>query len=202
MGYEKMKGWAFERTWARVARLGRAWTTDDEKLSNAAYTVMSGPSQLGTSCTTYLYQVIRSRIHPTRRWCARIIVQLRRPSRIRSTHDGFSIPSFSAEASSHIFINLLASYPAHRSRIRFRCRDCRSYQSDMVSQCPDVHRASQLSRSSSWNLELAGSTGTSLVIFGVRSGRQPLQSLGRDDGPCYAVMSSSPTHLMGSYMQY
>ena len=32
MGYEKMKGWAFERKRWRVAKLGRAWTTDDEKL--------------------------------------------------------------------------------------------------------------------------------------------------------------------------
>ena len=32
MGYEKDKGCAFERQRRRVARLGRAWTTDDEKL--------------------------------------------------------------------------------------------------------------------------------------------------------------------------
>jgi hypothetical protein len=32
MGYEKMKGWAFERKRRRVAKLGRAWTTDDERL--------------------------------------------------------------------------------------------------------------------------------------------------------------------------
>jgi hypothetical protein len=31
MGYEKMKGWAFERKQQRVAKLGRAWTTDDYK---------------------------------------------------------------------------------------------------------------------------------------------------------------------------
>lgn len=62
MGYEKMKGWAFERKRRRVAKLGRAWTTDDEKLSNTAYTVMSGASKLGALCTTYPYQVIRSRI--------------------------------------------------------------------------------------------------------------------------------------------
>jgi hypothetical protein len=30
----------------------------------------------------------------TRRWRSHIVVQLRRPSRIHSTHDGFSIPSF------------------------------------------------------------------------------------------------------------
>jgi hypothetical protein len=31
MGYEKIKGWAFERKRQRVAKLGRAWTTDDNK---------------------------------------------------------------------------------------------------------------------------------------------------------------------------
>jgi len=32
MAYEKMKNWAFERKQRRVAKLGRAWTTDDDKL--------------------------------------------------------------------------------------------------------------------------------------------------------------------------
>ena len=32
MGYEKMKNWGFERKRRRVAKLGRAWTTDDDKL--------------------------------------------------------------------------------------------------------------------------------------------------------------------------
>jgi hypothetical protein len=32
MGYEEMKGWAFKRKRRRVAKLGHAWTTDDEKL--------------------------------------------------------------------------------------------------------------------------------------------------------------------------
>lgn len=32
VGYEKMKSWAFERRRRRVAKLGRAWTTDDDKL--------------------------------------------------------------------------------------------------------------------------------------------------------------------------
>ncbi|KAH8980157.1 mitochondrial FAD carrier protein [Lactarius hatsudake] len=62
MTYEKMKNWAFERKRRRVAKLGRAWTTDDDKLSNTAYTVMSGTSKLGALCATYPYQVIRSRI--------------------------------------------------------------------------------------------------------------------------------------------
>jgi len=62
MGYEKMKNWAFERKRRRVAKLGRAWTTDDDKLSNTAYTIMSGASKLGALCATYPYQVIRSRI--------------------------------------------------------------------------------------------------------------------------------------------
>ncbi|KAN0134115.1 mitochondrial fad carrier protein [Lactarius tabidus] len=41
----------------RIAKLGRAWTTDDNKLM-----IMSGTSKLGALCTTYPYQVIRSRI--------------------------------------------------------------------------------------------------------------------------------------------
>jgi hypothetical protein len=60
---------------------------------------------------------------------------------------------FSAEAGSHLFDNLLASYPTHKSGILFRCRDCRSYQSDVCGQGPDLRRASQLSRSSLWTLE-------------------------------------------------
>jgi solute carrier family 25 folate transporter 32 len=32
MTYEKMKSWAFERKRRRVAKLGRAWTLDDDKL--------------------------------------------------------------------------------------------------------------------------------------------------------------------------
>ncbi|KAH8980055.1 mitochondrial carrier domain-containing protein [Lactarius akahatsu] len=62
MTYEKMKNWAFERKRRRVAKLGRTWTTDDDKLSNTAYTIMSGTSKLGALCATYPYQVIRSRI--------------------------------------------------------------------------------------------------------------------------------------------
>ncbi|KAH9007856.1 mitochondrial carrier domain-containing protein [Lactarius deliciosus] len=62
MTYEKMKNWAFERKRRRVVKLGRAWTTDDDKLSNTAYTIMSGTSKLGALCATYPYQVIRSRI--------------------------------------------------------------------------------------------------------------------------------------------
>jgi hypothetical protein len=70
----------------------------------------------------------------SRRWRGHIIVRLLRPSRIHSTHDGSSIPSFSAEASSHLFSSLLASYPTHNLGILFRCRDCRSCQSDMCNQ--------------------------------------------------------------------
>jgi solute carrier family 25 folate transporter 32 len=85
MAYEKMKNWAFERKRRRVGNLGRAWTTDDDKLvrhlsfsrcanltptlnqsiyikSNTAYTILSGASKLGALCATYPYQVIRSRI--------------------------------------------------------------------------------------------------------------------------------------------
>lgn len=32
MGYEKMKGWGFERKRRRFAKQGRAWTTEDDKL--------------------------------------------------------------------------------------------------------------------------------------------------------------------------
>ncbi len=32
MAYEKMKNWAFERKRRRVVKLGRTWTTDDDKL--------------------------------------------------------------------------------------------------------------------------------------------------------------------------
>ena len=63
MGYEKDKSCAFERQRRRVARLGNAWTTDNEKLVHlcvpctrpsvdlfeklyTVYTVMSGASKL------------------------------------------------------------------------------------------------------------------------------------------------------------
>ena len=63
MGYEKDKGCAFERQRRRVARLGSAWKTDDEKLVHLCvprtrpsvdlfeklymvYMVMSGASKL------------------------------------------------------------------------------------------------------------------------------------------------------------
>jgi len=62
MGYEKMKSWGFERKRRRFAKQGRAWTTDDDKLSNTAYTAMSGASKLGALIVTYPYQVVRSRI--------------------------------------------------------------------------------------------------------------------------------------------
>lgn len=32
MTYEKMKNWMFERKRRRIAKLGREWTTDDDKL--------------------------------------------------------------------------------------------------------------------------------------------------------------------------
>ncbi|KAH9988171.1 mitochondrial carrier domain-containing protein [Russula vinacea] len=62
MAYEKMKGWAFERKRRRVDKLGRAWTMEDDKLSNTAYTVMSAASKIAALVATYPYQVIRSRI--------------------------------------------------------------------------------------------------------------------------------------------
>ncbi|KAI0258378.1 mitochondrial FAD carrier protein [Gloeopeniophorella convolvens] len=62
MAYEEMKRWGFERKRRRFARAGRAWTPADDKLSNTAYTLMSGASKLAALCATYPYQVIRSRI--------------------------------------------------------------------------------------------------------------------------------------------
>ncbi|KAH9019579.1 mitochondrial FAD carrier protein [Lactarius deliciosus] len=62
MAYEKMKSWAFEHKRRRVTKVGHEWTTDDAKLSNMAYAIMSGSSKLGALCATYPYQVIRSYI--------------------------------------------------------------------------------------------------------------------------------------------
>ncbi|KAH9047455.1 mitochondrial FAD carrier protein [Lactarius deliciosus] len=62
MAYEKMKSWTFEHKRWRVTKVGHEWTTDDAKLSNVAYTIMSGSSKLGALCATYPYQVIRSYI--------------------------------------------------------------------------------------------------------------------------------------------
>ncbi|KAI0034396.1 mitochondrial carrier [Vararia minispora EC-137] len=62
MTYEKLKGWGFQRKRNQFEREGRTWTADDDKLSNTAYTVMSGASKIAALVATYPYQVVRSRI--------------------------------------------------------------------------------------------------------------------------------------------
>ncbi|KAL1729376.1 mitochondrial FAD carrier protein [Schizophyllum commune] len=70
MLYEEMKGWAFERKrkrWEeerrrRVEGEGGEWDPNTAKLSNTAYTLMSGSSKLGALVSTYPYQVVRSRM--------------------------------------------------------------------------------------------------------------------------------------------
>jgi solute carrier family 25 folate transporter 32 len=37
MTYEQMKSWAFERKRRRFAKLGRAWTMQDDKLVRSAF---------------------------------------------------------------------------------------------------------------------------------------------------------------------
>lgn len=62
MAYEEMKRWGFERKRRQFMKAGRTMTPEDDKLSNTAYTVMSGASKLFALGITYPYQVIRSRI--------------------------------------------------------------------------------------------------------------------------------------------
>ncbi|EMD31834.1 hypothetical protein CERSUDRAFT_144724 [Gelatoporia subvermispora B] len=62
MSYEEMKRWGFERKKRQFAQAGREYTAADDKLSNTAYTLMSGVSKLMALTITYPYQVIRSRI--------------------------------------------------------------------------------------------------------------------------------------------
>ncbi|KAI0722037.1 mitochondrial FAD carrier protein [Cerioporus squamosus] len=57
-----MKRWGFERKKRQFAKEGRAYTPQDDKLSNTAYTLMSGASKLFALASTYPYQVVRSRI--------------------------------------------------------------------------------------------------------------------------------------------
>ncbi|THH13333.1 hypothetical protein EW146_g6876 [Bondarzewia mesenterica] len=58
MTYEEMKRWAFERKKRQYATAGKEWTAKDEKLSNTAYTIMSGGSKLAALTMTYPYQPI------------------------------------------------------------------------------------------------------------------------------------------------
>ncbi|KAA1465946.1 mitochondrial carrier [Dentipellis sp. KUC8613] len=62
MTYEEMKRWAFERKKKQFQKAGKAYTPDDDKLSNTAYTIMSGTSKLAALTATYPYQVVRSRL--------------------------------------------------------------------------------------------------------------------------------------------
>ncbi|KAL0949052.1 hypothetical protein HGRIS_009145 [Hohenbuehelia grisea] len=62
MAYEQMKKWGFNRKRLQFQNAGRIMTSEDDKLSNTAYTIMSGASKLGALSLTYPYQVIRSRI--------------------------------------------------------------------------------------------------------------------------------------------
>ncbi|KAF8841292.1 mitochondrial carrier [Paxillus ammoniavirescens] len=62
MAYEEMKRWGFEQKRKQFAKAGKTMAPEDDKLSNTAYTVMSGASKLFALATTYPYQVIRSRI--------------------------------------------------------------------------------------------------------------------------------------------
>ncbi|KAI0922052.1 hypothetical protein AcW1_004133 [Taiwanofungus camphoratus] len=62
MAYEEMKRWGFERKRGQFALAGKEYTPGDDKLSNTAYTIMSGASKLGALTITYPYQVVRSRI--------------------------------------------------------------------------------------------------------------------------------------------
>lgn len=62
MAYEKMKDWGFSQKRKSFAKAGKSWSTEDDKLSNTSYTLMSGASKLLALSLTYPYQVIRSRI--------------------------------------------------------------------------------------------------------------------------------------------
>ncbi|KZT27068.1 mitochondrial carrier [Neolentinus lepideus HHB14362 ss-1] len=62
MAYEKMKQWGFDRKRTSYAKMDKEYTAEDDKLSNTAYTVMSGASKLFALTATYPYQVVRARI--------------------------------------------------------------------------------------------------------------------------------------------
>ncbi|TFY82922.1 hypothetical protein EWM64_g1086 [Hericium alpestre] len=62
MAYEEMKRWGFERKKRQFRKAGREYTTDDDKLSNTWYTVMSGASKLAALTATYPYQVNTSEL--------------------------------------------------------------------------------------------------------------------------------------------
>ncbi|KAF8211623.1 mitochondrial carrier domain-containing protein [Mycena galopus ATCC 62051] len=60
--YERMKRWGFEVKKKQYRLAGRQWTVEADKLSNTAYSFMSGGSKLAALSLTYPYQVVRSRI--------------------------------------------------------------------------------------------------------------------------------------------
>ncbi|KZV73549.1 mitochondrial carrier [Peniophora sp. CONT] len=62
MAYEELKRLGFARKRKAFERVGREWKPGDERLSNTAYTVMSGASKIFALVATYPYQVVRSRM--------------------------------------------------------------------------------------------------------------------------------------------
>ncbi|KAJ7762749.1 mitochondrial carrier domain-containing protein [Mycena maculata] len=60
--YERMKRWGFEVKKKQFELAGRPWTPEVDKLSNTAYSFMSGGSKIAALALTYPYQVIRSRL--------------------------------------------------------------------------------------------------------------------------------------------
>jgi solute carrier family 25 folate transporter 32 len=60
--YENMKKWGFERKRRKLLESGAPPSSGDDKLSNTAYTIMSGASKLWALTLTYPYQVVRSRL--------------------------------------------------------------------------------------------------------------------------------------------
>ncbi|KAG8835356.1 hypothetical protein FRC17_003839 [Serendipita sp. 399] len=62
MTYELMKNWGFSRKREQLASRGEALSAENDRLSNAYYTVISGISKLFALSATYPYQVVRARI--------------------------------------------------------------------------------------------------------------------------------------------
>ncbi|KAG8991679.1 hypothetical protein FRB90_001266 [Tulasnella sp. 427] len=62
MAYEEMKKWGFARQRRKAALAGVPYDEVNAKLTNTAYTLMSGASKLVALTATYPYQVVRSRI--------------------------------------------------------------------------------------------------------------------------------------------
>ncbi|KAJ7067889.1 mitochondrial carrier domain-containing protein [Mycena amicta] len=60
--YERMKRWGFDLKKKQFALAGKEWTPEVDKLSNTAYSAMSGGSKIAALALTYPYQVVRSRL--------------------------------------------------------------------------------------------------------------------------------------------